>query len=328
MGTATVVSAPIARGPGWIAICFLFVLVAASCTEPPKTSHEGPTTFGAATPSAATLAPTPVGAHAADPVITAAGDIAQEGESNRPQRQTARLVLSIDPTIALTLGDNQYPDGRLVDFRASYDPTWGRFKEITRPVPGNHDYYATGADGYFDYFGRLAHPSHGGYYSYDLGAWHLVAVNSRLGAISDAQLRWIRRDLRRSDARCELAYWHNPRWSSGTSHGSDAAAGDLWSVLSKAGVDVVLNGHEHNYERFAPLTPSGRRAPPRGIREFVVGTGGARTYPFGDPITGSQVRITGVHGVLKMMLHREGYEWAFIRTDGKVLDSGRDRCHA
>jgi len=269
----------------------------------------------------------PIGARATDPVITAAGDIAQQGEPSRPQRQTARLVRSIGPTVALTLGDNQYPDGELADFQASYDPTWGRFKKITRPVPGNHEYRVAGADGYFDYFGRRAHRSNGGYYSYDLGAWHLVAVNSRLGRISDAQLRWIGRDLRRSDARCELAYWHEPRWSSGTTHGSNDALGDLWSVLFKGGVDVVLNGHEHNYERFAPLTPGDRRAPRTGIREFVVGTGGAATYPFADPITGSQVRITGVHGVLKMKLHPRGYEWAFIRTGGKVLDSGRDRCH-
>lgn len=264
---------------------------------------------------------------ASAPVITAAGDIAHEGQPNRPQRGTARLVLSIEPTAALTLGDNQYPDGELADFKASYDPTWGRFKNITRPVPGNHD-QTEGSDGYFDYFGRRAQRGNGGYYSFDLGSWHLVAVNSGPGSISDEQLDWIRRDLRRSDATCELAYWHHPRWSSGTNHGSDEDVADLWRVLFRQGVDVVLNGHEHNYERFAPLSPSGLREPRTGIREFVVGTGGAGSYPFGDPILGSQKRITGVFGVLRMTLHSDGYEWAFVRVNGGVRDRGRYGCHA
>jgi Calcineurin-like phosphoesterase len=265
---------------------------------------------------------------AGDPVITAAGDIAQAGEPSAQQQQTARLVLSIDPTSALTLGDNQYPDGELADFMASFDPTWGRFKSITRPVPGNHDYHTEAADGYFDYFGPRAHRSNGGYYSFDLGAWHLVAVNSGPGSISDEQLAWIRRDLRRSDATCELAYWHHPRWSSGTTHGSDEDMADLWRVLFRQGVDVVLNGHEHNYERFALLSPSGRLAPRTGIREFVVGTGGADSYPFGDPIPGSQKRITDVFGVLRMTLHNDGYSWAFVGANGTVQDHGRHGCHA
>lgn len=265
---------------------------------------------------------------ASAPVITAAGDIAHEGQPNRPQRRTARLVMSIEPTAALTLGDNQYPDGELADFEASYDPTWGRFKNITRPVAGNHDYQTQGADGYFDYFGRRARRGNGGYYSFDLGAWHLVAVNSGLGSISDEQLAWIRHDLRRSDATCELAYWHHPRWSSGITHGSDEDMADLWRVLFRQGVDVVLNGHEHNYERFALLSPSGRPAPRRGIRELVVGTGGADSYPFGDPIRGSQKRITDGFGVLRMTLHNDAYAWAFVRVNGRVRDHGRHGCHA
>lgn len=262
-----------------------------------------------------------------DPVITAAGDIASGGGPDAAQRRTAQLVLSIDPTAALTLGDNQYPDGELADFMASYDPTWGRFKDITRPVPGNHDYHIAGADGYFDYFGGRANRRNGGYYSFDLGGWHLVAVNSGRGSISDEQLTWIRRDLHRNDATCELAFWHHPRWSSGTHHGSDEDMGALWSVLFRFGVDVALNGHEHNYERFALMSPQGRKAPGTGIREFVVGTGGAGSYPFGNPIAGSQKRITGVFGVLRMTLHDDGYSWAFVRADGSVADSGRQGCH-
>jgi len=270
------------------------------------------------------LAPTPA---AGDPVITAAGDIASEGAPGTGQRRTADLIESIGPTAALTLGDNQYPNGALADFMASYDPTWGRFKGITRPVPGNHDYDTAGADGYFDYFGPRAHRGNGGYYSFDIGAWHLIAVNSGPGTISGEQLAWIRHDLRRSDATCELAYWHHPRWSSGTTHGSDGDVAPLWRVLYRFGVDVVLNGHEHNYERFALMSPDGRLAPDTGIREFVVGTGGADSYPFGQPIRGSQKRVTGVFGVLRMTLHDDAYSWAFVNGSGTISDHGRQACH-
>lgn len=260
-------------------------------------------------------------------VITAAGDIARGGTPSRPQRRTARLVRSIHPKAALTLGDNQYPDGALADFKSSYDPTWGRFLRITHPVPGNHDYHLSGAHGYFAYFGKRAHPRHGGYYSFEVGRWHLVAINTGKAKPSRRQLTWIRRDLRRNRDRCELAYWHHPRWSSGALHGSSPALGPLWSVLFRAGVDVVLNGHDHSYERFAPMTPAGRRAPRVGIREFVVGTGGAPLYPFGGAIPNSQVRITGVHGVLKMTLDPRRYTFRFIGAGGRVLDRGHHRCH-
>ena len=266
------------------------------------------------------------GAEGAAPVITAAGDIAREGTPSRQQRRTARLVRSIDPTAALTLGDNQYPDGGLADFRTSYDPTWGRFKSITRPVPGNHEYLNGGADGYFNYFGWRAHRSNGGYYSFDIGAWHLVAVNSGTGGISSEQLTWVRGDLRRDDARCELAYWHHPRWSSGA-HGSDRAMAHLWRVLFRHGVDIVLNGHDHHYERFAPLSPTGRVRRHRGIREFVVGTGGAGLYGVGHPVHGSQRRIANLFGVLRLALRTDGYAWAFVGLNGNVRDRGGHRCH-
>jgi Calcineurin-like phosphoesterase len=267
-----------------------------------------------------------VGAARAEPVITAAGDIAQDNEPGQGQRATASRITRIDPVAALTLGDNQYPAGALSDFRSSYDPTWGRFKAKTFPTPGNHDYGTSGARGYFRYFRARAHPRHGGYYSFDLGGWHLVAVNTGAAPPSRRQLRWIRRDLRRNDDVCELAYWHHPRWSSGSVHGSDASLSPLWRVLFRAGVDVVLNGHEHHYERFARLTPAGRRSA-NGIREFVVGTGGASTYPFGDPVRGSQKRITGAYGVLRLALHSSGYAWRFVRVGGSVADSGTGGCH-
>jgi acid phosphatase type 7 len=260
-------------------------------------------------------------------VITAAGDIAAPGAPSRAQIRTARLVRWIDPRIALALGDNQYPDGSLADYRASYRPTWGRFRRITRPVPGNHEYHQPHARGYFAYFGKHAHRRHGGYYSFDVGAWHLIAINTGRGAPGPRQMSWIRKDLARNHDRCELAYWHHPRWSSGSLHGSDPALSDLWRTLFRAGVDVVLNAHEHNYERFTSLRPSGVRAPRIGIRQFVVGTGGAPSYRFGPRIPGSKVRITRVHGVLRMRLNRRGFRYSFISVSRHVLDHGSARCH-
>ncbi len=259
-------------------------------------------------------------------MIVAAGDIACGGAPCAGQAGTARLIRRIHPRAVLTLGDNQYPDGEYDDFLASYDPTWGAFLDVTRPVPGNHDYGVAGAAGYFRYFGRRAHRRAGGYYSFDLGGWHVLALNSGPGSISEAQLSWVREDLRADGHLCELAYWHHPRWSSGSQHGSDEDLAGLWEVLHAEGVDVVLNGHEHNYERFARMDPSGR-LDPAGIRQFVVGTGGRSHYGFGDPVPGSQVRITGRFGVLRMVLRPGGYEWAFVAVGGDVLDRGRARCH-
>jgi hypothetical protein len=259
-------------------------------------------------------------------VIAAAGDIACGGEPCEGQIGTARLIRRIDPRAVLTLGDNQYPDGEYADFLASYDPTWGAFLDVTRPTPGNHDYHVEGAAGYFRYFGRRAHRRAGGYYSFNLGRWHLLALNSGPGSISLAQLAWVREDLRADGHACELAYWHHPRWSSGSQHGSDEDLAALWEVLHEEGVDVVLNGHEHNYERFARMDPTGR-PDASGIRQFVVGTGGRSHYGFGDRVPGSQARITGRFGLLRMVLRPGGYEWAFVAVGGEVLDRGRTRCH-
>jgi hypothetical protein len=261
-----------------------------------------------------------------DPVIAAAGDIAQEGQPSDANEQTADLILDLAPTAVLTLGDNQYDNGELSQFMDSYDLTWGQFKNITYPAPGNHDYHVEGAQGYFDYFGDAANPPDG-YYSFDLGTWHLIAVNSGEGSISDDQLAWIRRDIRSDDHRCELAYWHHPRWSSGDTHGSDEDMAPLWRLLYRNGVDVVLNGHDHLYERFAGLNGSGE-LDRQGIREIIAGTGGNSLYDFGDRETGSRVRISE-YGVLTMVLHDASYEWEFLRAeDGRSLDDGRTACHS
>lgn len=260
-----------------------------------------------------------------DPVIAAAGDIARQGEPSEANVQTADLILDLAPTAVLTLGDNQYDDGTLAEFLDSYDLTWGQAKDITYPALGNHEYHTEGAQGYFDYFGDAANPPEG-YYSFDLGEWHVVAVNSGDG-ISDAQLAWIRRDLRSDDHECELAYWHHPRWSSGSTHGSDEDMSAVWRLMYRQGVDVVLNGHDHLYERFARLNGVGELAR-QGVREIVAGTGGNSLYDFGDPVNGSRARISE-YGLLTMVLHEHGYEWDFLRAeDGKSLDDGKTACHS
>jgi len=265
-------------------------------------------------------------AHAA-PVIVAAGDIACPGSPCASHRATARLIGRIGPKAVLALGDNQYDEGSYADYRASYAPTWGKFRGRTFPTPGNHEFGTPGAAGYYRYFGRRAHRNAGGLYSFNIGRWHLISINTGNAAPSDRDISRIGRNLRRDGHRCELAYWHHPRWSSGRSHGSDGRMGELWTVLFRHGVDVVLNGHEHNYERFAPLTPSGQVAPSTGIREFVVGTGGRSLYQTGSAITGSQKRISDRFGVLRMALGGKHYTWRFVAVGGAVLDRGHDGCH-
>lgn len=258
------------------------------------------------------------------PVIVAAGDIARPGSPGTGQRATARLIGRIRPAAVLTLGDNQYDRGALADYRSSYDPTWGRYRAKTFPVPGNHDHYTPGASGYFDYFGARTHGSRG-WYAFDLGRWHLVALDSGTGGRPPAEeVRWLRRNLQASDRRCQLAYFHHPRWSSGE-HGSSSSMAAFWTVLQRFGVDVVLNGHDHDYERFARMRPDGSRSL-RGIREFVVGTGGAGIRGFNRIARGSQVRI-GAIGVLKMRLMRGAYRFAFVTPGGRVRDRGVTSCH-
>jgi acid phosphatase type 7 len=265
-------------------------------------------------------------AAAGDPVIAAAGDISRRALNN--QVETSDRVLAINATIALTLGDNQYPDGLLADYLAFYDPTWGQFKSKTRPVPGNHEYQTPVAAGYFDYFGSLARPRGTSYYSFDLGGWHLVALDSNISrAAGSPQEEWLRADLEATNKPCILAFWHHPRFSSGTHHGGDTSVGPFWNALYEAGTDVILNGHEHNYERFGRQDPNAR-ASAAGIRQFVVGTGGASHYGFGAPDPNSQFREASTFGVLKLTLHPSSYEWEFVSSAGEVVDSGGpDACH-
>jgi hypothetical protein len=264
------------------------------------------------------------------PVVVAVGDISCPGEPCEEQLDTAAVVERIDPDALLLLGDIQYKDGKLADFEGSFEPSWGRFVDIAYPVPGNHEYHVADAQGYFDYFGSSAHAEQGGWYSFDIGEWHLIAVNSGSGDISEEQRAWIEADLASDGHGCELAYWHHPRWSSGTVHGPDPEPDmdALWRTLHAAGVDLVLNGHEHNYERFAPLDPDERLDPDRGIRQFVAGTGGRSLYEFGEPKPGSERRIDDSFGVLELTLGAEGYAWRFVSSADRVLDEGSGDCHA
>jgi acid phosphatase type 7 len=270
------------------------------------------------------------------PVVVTAGDIAvcaREGDE-----ATAKLVEGIDGATVLTLGDNAYPDGSAEDFEECYEPSWGQFKNRTKPVPGNHEYETEGARGYFGYFGEAAGDPEEGYYSYELGSWHIVALNSNCGEAeircspSSTQVRWLEEDLAANadeEGGCTLAYMHHPRFSSGVEHGSYDTMEPLWVALYEAEAEMVLSGHEHNYERFAPQDPSGKADPERGIRQFVVGTGGgASDYPILEPLPNSEVHNDETYGVLKLTLRPKGYEWRYLSAEGsEFTDSGSARCH-
>jgi acid phosphatase type 7 len=226
------------------------------------------------------------------------------------------------------LGDNQYRDGALWTYRASYGPTWGRFLRRTYPTPGNHEYRTRGAAGYYRYFGHRAAAPVRPWYSFRLGTWHLVALNSNCGQVDcAAEAAWLRADLAAYPARCTLAFWHHPRFTSGH-EGETLAVGPFSDALYSARADLVLNGHDHDYERFAPQDPLGRPDPVDGIREFVVGTGGAPWLPFRAAAPNSQLRATATFGVLRLGLQPDGWSWRFVHAGGaSVSDQGYAACH-
>ncbi len=262
---------------------------------------------------------------APDPVVLAAGDIGVC--DTRQDEATAKILLNTPGTV-LTLGDDAYPSGSPANFANCYAPSWGQVKGRTYPSPGNHEYGTKGAAGYFGYFGAAAGPVGKGYYSFDLGNWHLIALNSEIAVNAGSpQEQWLRADLAAHPNTCTLAYWHQPRFSSGP-HGSNNKYQALWQELYAAGADIVLNGHDHDYERFAPQTPDGKLDAAHGIREFVVGTGGASLYPSVLVAGNSEVRNNKTWGVLKLTLHANSYDWKFLSTDGKdSVDAGSNACH-
>jgi hypothetical protein len=282
-------------------------------------------------------------------IVVAAGDIAcpagqvyigddTEGATNQVraphatcgQPATASLIGQLKPDAVLALGDTQYPNGAYSQYEGSYAKSWGQFRSVTYPAIGNHEYLTRQARGYFEYFGQRAGNPNQGWYSYDLAAWHVIVLNSECGHIrgcrpESPEERWLAADLAAHPNGCTLAYWHEPRWSSG-SHGSNPLYSAIWGDLAAAGVDVVLNGHDHDYERFAPLSADGQ-VDAKGVREFIVGTGGESHYKFHLPATGSQVRIANTFGVLRLALAPGAYEWRFVSVSGATLDAGKAACH-
>ena len=260
--------------------------------------------------------------------LVAAGDVAS-CDSDGDER-TAALVARIPGTVAV-LGDSVYELGTAEEFARCYAPTWGRFRSRTRPAVGNHEYGTAGAAGYFGYFGRRAGHHARGWYAYRLGSWRVIVLNSnclRVGGCGagSGQLVWLRAELRAHPSACTLAYWHHPRFSSGL-HGNDLTVAPLWSALSAAGADVVLTGHDHHYERFAPLAPSGRVDRAHGMREFVVGTGGRSRYPVVRRTPGSEARDWRTVGVLRLTLRPGSYAWRFVPVAGsRFTDAGVGRC--
>jgi hypothetical protein len=267
-----------------------------------------------------------------DPVLVGAGDIASCDDLSGAVA-TAKLLDKIPGTV-FAVGDLAYPDGSDEQFARCYGPTWGRHKNRTRPAPGNHEYHSDGASGYARYFGIPAAEASKGYYSYDLGAWHIIVLNSECLEAGGCdrgspQERWLRQDLAAHPAKCTLAYWHRPLFSSGAAHGSAPEVKVFWDDLYEAGADVVIGGHDHDFERFAPQDPMGRLDSPRGIREFVVGTGGKNTHRmFSTPRPNSEIRRADTYGVLKLTLHPKSYDWVFVPEEGKTFrDSGTSECH-
>jgi hypothetical protein len=281
---------------------------------------------------------------AADPVIMAAGDIACDPAdpnynggagtaSACRMRATSDLLVADTPAAVLPLGDNQYEDGALTRYQQSYDPSWGRVKAVTRPIPGDGDYGVSGAAGYFDYFGAAAGTRGQGYYSYDVGAWHIIALNTACQKVpggcgpGSPQEQWLRADLAAHPADCTLAYFHKPRFSSGP---DNTTVDSFWRDLYAADAEIVLGGDRHMYERFAPQDPDGVADPTpngtRGIREFIVGTGGKNLGSIGDVQANSQVRAK-TFGVLKLTLHAGSYDWNFVPAAGQSFtDAGHTDC--
>jgi hypothetical protein len=309
-------------------------------TESPTSDPSESASSPEATSPSPTL-PTPT-VSSADPVLVAAGDLACDpkaaafngGTGTRTecrQQAVSDLVVSDTAMTAFAaLGDDQYADGTLAAFQRSYAPSFGRVLDRTIPVVGNHEYQTRGAAGYFDYFGGRAGDRSTGYYSTDVGAWHVVVLNTNCGEIGGCgtgskQEQWLRADLAAHPARCTVALTHHPRYSSGE-HGDNGSVAGLWDTLQQGGADLVLSGHDHDYERFAPMDSAGR-ADPDGMRQFVVGTGGKGTRGFGSIPSTSEAHSSSAFGVLRLSLGVAGYTWEFVPAAGSTYtDTGSATC--
>jgi alkaline phosphatase len=260
-------------------------------------------------------------------IVLAAGDIA---DCEATGDEATAAVVKSEPGTVLALGDNAYKFGSADDFAKCYGPSWGQFKDRTHPVLGNHDYRDTAAQAYYDYFGAQAGPRGQGYYSFEVGPWHVIALDSNCDIIDcrpgGPELTWLEHDLSASKAQCQLVYWHHPRFSSGN-HGDDQRMQQAWRLLVTAGVEIVLVGHDHDYERFAPIGDKGQLDPQGGIREFVVGTGGGSLDTFTRTRALSEARGSDF-GVLRLVLSGGRYDWKFLpAAGGTFTDSGSAACH-
>ena len=294
---------------------------------PTNTTTAGPTSTPTFLPTVANT-PTATNPPSGESVVfVGAGDIADC--SRNGDEQTALLLDNIPGTV-FTVGDNAYPSGSATNYNNCYNPSWGRHKNRTRPAVGDNEYGTTGASGYFGYFGSAAGPAGKGWYSYNLGNWHIIVLNSECSRVGgcDAdseQGQWLAADLAANPSTCTLAIFHEPLFSS---NGGDSDHVDFWEPLYAAGAEIVLSGHRHNYERFAPQTPAGVLDNQRGIRQFIVGTGGSSLSSFGSRVApNSQVRSASANGVLKLTLHPTSYDWEFIPVAGQTFsDSGSAQC--
>ncbi|MCH8619226.1 metallophosphoesterase [Undibacterium sp. TS12] len=309
--------------------------ILAACTAALLLSAASPLVSAAENGKATSKKITP--ATPAIPAVTvyAAGDIAdcrKKPPAESMAARTATLIatgLSKDASArAITLGDNTYPVGKPDEFNKCYEPTWGQFKDRTLPSPGNHDYAMPKALGYYNYFGDLAGPERRGYYASQLGKWLVLSLNSNLDPQQmQVQLNWLKEELAKNKQNCTLAFWHHPVFSSG-GHGNNDNMQAAWKMLAAAKADIVLTSHDHDYERFAPLDANGDRDDKRGIRSFVVGTGGAKLTPMFLPRGNTEIRDNSTHGVLKLSLAEKSYEWEFLPVPGgSFTDKGKDVCH-
>jgi hypothetical protein len=299
-------------------------------TSPTPAPSAGPTgTSRSGTPSGSPGASPAFSFPADDPVLVGAGDIGVCGATG--DEDTAALLDATAGTV-FTAGDNAYESGSAQNFAQCYEPSWGRHRARTRPAPGNHDWETDRLKGYFDYFGAAAQgPDGSSWYSYDLGTWHIIVLDSTCDKVggcdaTSPQGRWLAADLAKSNAVCTMAIFHHPRFSSGE-HGDLVTMDAFWRPLYAEGVDVIVNGHDHDYERFAPQDPDGTADPPRGIREFVVGTGGAQLRSFPRQAPNSEMRLANGYGVIAFTLHDGSYDWVFTVAGADFQDTGRQSCH-
>jgi len=308
-----------------VAVAVVGVVAAAGLASRPAAPTNEPVDLA----SLASYPPVPEATANTSVTLTGAGDIASCELTN--DEATAALLEDL-PGYVFTAGDNAYESGTAAEFDNCYDPGWGKQRERTFPALGNHDVETPGATGYYDYFGARAGDPRAGWYSLDLGAWRLIVLNSNCvqaagcGADTD-QGRWLASELADHQADCTLAIWHHPRFSTGY-HGPTPGVAPFWDALYEAGADLVVNGHDHDYERFAPVDPAGKPDPERGIREIVAGTGGAALRAFEEEDANSEVRQASTYGVLRLDLKPGAYDWEFIPVEGGTFtDRGSGKCH-